>query len=334
MATIIDDQEPADPRPERIDDRARRETRLAPPAMQANRLPSPLVECGCGDCYDAFVDPLAEGGPQVYAADECSEPQPLTVERGAESYLRYQRSAWTDTSQTSTYERARGTYARLLDTDRGLRERYGDALTTVLVTRRLSPLDDDGGWLEPLAIDAQLHNESARRSFTRALRYHLRDFEFEYVGVTATTDSAATPHEHVYLWIEDPDDQVTVDHLAPAIEKHVAKVANAYDDDHPVQADGNHGAVTIRHEPPLVDHVPDRLSEIRTQSDVVDGSIVPVNTRGAQYLASQLPHLVLGDVYDGTTEVQQTRIDGGAIAWASPYDWLRSSSGIDLQPSQ
>jgi hypothetical protein len=63
----------------------------------------------------------------------------------------------------------------------------------------------------------------------------------------------------------------------------------------------------------------------------LDGSsAVPSNTAGAQYLASQLPHLVLGDVYDGTGDVAQARIDGGAIAWAATHKWVRSSSGVDL----
>jgi hypothetical protein len=304
--------EPADPLPALIDSERRRETRIAPPSVRASRLPSPLVE-------------EAENG----------EERPMTVAGAAKTYLKVQRTVWQRDDLTSTYDRAIGTYAGILDTDRQLRDAY-NGLTTALVTRRLSPLDDSGEWLEPLAIERQLHDEAARRSFTRAIRYQLRDYDYQYVGVTAATTTAATPHEHVLIWIDDPDDVVGVEHFRPAIEKHVEKVHNAYDEDHPIQADGRGGAVTIYHDPPLVDHVPDAIDEafdrVRKHSDAVDddATAIPANTAGAQYVASQLPHLVVGDVYDGTRDVDDVRIDGGAIAWASTHNWIRSSQDVSV----
>jgi hypothetical protein len=301
--------EPADPDPRRTDHERRRGMRIAPPSMKVDRLPDPLVT---------------------------DDERPQTVREAAETYLKVQRSNWDSEAYTSAYERARGTYAGLLDADRQCRQEY-DGLTTVLVTRRLSPLDDEGEWLEPLAIESQLHDEAARRSFTRALRYQLRSYDYEYAAITATTESAATPHEHVYLWIDDPEDAIGVEHFEPAVEKHVARVPNAHEDDHQIQAEGNHGAVTIRHDPPLVDHVPDAveddIEQIRAHSEAVGADeSVPVNTAGAQYLASQLPHLVLSGVYDGTVDVhaEDARVDGAAIAWASQYNWLRSSHGLSI----
>jgi len=323
------DSEPADPPLKRLEGSQRRETRIAPPSMDVDRLPTPLVECGCEDCPDSLVDPLADSEAELYAVDRCPEPRPMTVERTSEAYLRYQRAAWNSDRYVSTYERALDTYAGLLDTDRQLQRRF-DRLTTVMVTRRLSPLDDTGEWLPPVAIDAQLHDEAVMRSLTRSLRYHLDGFNFEYVGVTAATDSAATPHEHVFLWIDDPHDGVTVDHVAPALEKHVSKATNAHEGDHEYRDDGSTGAITVRHDPPLVDHVPDEGGAIIEESKASDGGSVPANTAGAQYIASQLPHLVLGDVYESGQDTSQARIDGGAVAWASPWKWTRSSSGIDL----
>jgi len=332
----VDESEPADPSAVRINGSERREVRIASRSLKPSRLPTPLIECGCGECTESLVDPLAESEETVYAANHCPSPQPMTVKRASEAYLRYQRAAWNRPADTSTYERALETYAGLLEADRQLRRDY-DGLTTVMITRRLSPLDDNGGWLPPIAIDSQLQDSAAKRSFTRSIRYHLRGFEFEYLGVTATTDSAATPHEHVLVWIEDPDDTIGVNDVAPALAKHVEKVPNAYEDDHEYADDGSTGAITVRHDPPLVDHVPERMSAVFAESEAVeegqsptDGDRVPVNTAGAQYLASQLPHLAIGDVFESERTVDDVQLDGGAIAWASPWKWRRSSSGIDL----
>lgn len=313
-------REPADPPPSQVNGRTRRHTRIAPPTMKPSRLPTPVVECGCGDCDDA-VDPLADDGTTVYAADECDDAQPMTVKRASEAYLAYQKAAWDADDRTSVYERAQTTYGRLLEADREQQRQFDDDLTTVMVTRRLSPIDDsaDGDeWVHPTTLSNRLHSSTS--AVMDSVRYYLREFDYRYVAVTAMTDSCATPHEHLYLWIVDPHNEVTREHFRAAVEKHVETVAGAFEADH------GRGAITVRHDPPLVDHVPDKATEIMDYTD----DRTPVNTAGAQYLASQLPHLVLGDIYDGTTDVDDARVDGGAVAWAMTHKTVRSSRGITL----
>jgi hypothetical protein len=176
--------------------------------------------------------------------------------------------------------------------------------------------------VSPVALDGRLHGST--QAVARSLRYHLRDFDWEYVAVTAPTDTAATPHEHIYIWADDGDNQITAAMARPAIEQHVEKVADASEEHHRSES------IIIRHDPPLVDHTPDGISRILTESAVADDGRVPVNTAGAQYLASQLPHLVVRDVFDSEREVSDVAIDGGVVGWATPHNWVRSSRGIEL----
>lgn len=145
------------------------------------------------------------------------------------------------------------------------------------------------------------------------------------------TDSAATPHQHILLWVEDPENKLASDMLQPAVDKHVASLATAEHEHH------GDGAITIQHSPDRVDHVPAAYSAIREQTSTVEcgqyGPSVPANTAVAQYVASQLPHLYLGHVLGeshGEQEHLDTHLKGGAVAWASPYETLSSSTGVAL----
>jgi hypothetical protein len=254
----------------------------------------------------------------------------MVVDRARKVYLNYQGAAYNDYSRNSMYARAKGQYAAIMSVDRYLREEY-ESLTTAMLTRRLSPIED-GQWLTPWTLDQRLHDSGLRESVTNALRYQFEPFDWEYIGVTAATDSAATPHEHIYCWIDDPDDEVTVGHLESALQKHLDKCKGAYEDDHEYRRDGSYGAITIRHEPTTVDGPPDSFRKIREyrkeHGGIPEGEPLTANTIGAQYIASQLPHLVLGNVYDGTRDVSDIRIEGAAVAWGTPSKWFRTSGGI------
>jgi hypothetical protein len=244
----------------------------------------------------------------------------MTVQEAAEVYVRYQQSAWNSTNRTSKYEKDIATYGSLLGADRELRLQYDD-LTTVLLSRRLSPISDEE-WITPFEIDERLHGGRANVSVTRSLKYHLREFEYEYVGVTATTDSAATPHEHIYIWIDNPENTITTSDFKAPIDLHI-KHTEATLENH---REGE--AITVEHDPPLVDAEPERVDHIKEKSVTADGGSLLPNTQGAQYLASQLPHLSLAGRFNNTDTIEQVQIDGGAIAWATPHKWLRSSKGI------
>lgn len=131
----------------------------------------------------------------------------------------------------------------------------------------------------------------------------------EWVAVTSPTESAGTPHEHIYLWVDDPDDEVTTAHIVPALEKHLKHCVNAYEQHHKYRTDGSGGAITVRHDP-----------ETKASGQTV----------GAEYVARQLAHLPIADVFDGNRDnPPQAKIEGAALAWASDFKWFRSSSGVD-----
>lgn len=290
------DAEPADP--EHADHDARRDLRLAPDSVKTDSLPDPFI---------------TENG------------RAETVAEAGETYLKIQRSNWDTEGRTSKYEcHLRGLYRQILEADRHFQMRYDD-LTTVILTRRLSPLDGAGDWLTPWECNEMLHGGSVHRSVRRALNYHLGDFEFEWVAVTAPTTSAGTPHEHIYLWVDDPENSVTTDHIKPALEKHLKYCINAHEKHHQYRADGTGGAITVQHDPDLR-----KQSHRKVAKQVMRGNTPPYpNTQGAQYLASQLVHLHVGDYYDShQDDPPQALFEGAALAWASPYNWFRSSEGV------
>jgi len=301
------DSEPADP--EDPDHSARRNTPLIPSSVPLDTLPEPLTE------------------------DENGNRRRPAVSEARTTYMKIHRHLWNKDGRTSGYERHRyEVYPRLLEADRRFRYEY-QGLTTVLLTRRLSPLDDCGDWLTPWECDQMLHEGTEgkiQESIRRALSYHLDQFEFEWVGVTAPTETAGTPHEHIYLWIEDPANQVEVGDITPALEKHVKRCENAESEDHPWDSNADEGAIIIHHSPPLVESPPEKFFDIKEESQVyADAGIVLPNTAGAQYLASQLAHLPLGDYYNQSKDdPSPPLLAGGALAWASPHHWFRPSSGF------
>lgn len=288
--------EPADP--PITDYRARDDLRLAPPTVDVGRIPDPLVD-----------------GERA-----------LTVGEARDVYLKLERSQWQADGHTAKFERHKRYYWRLLEGDRWLQERYDGNLTTAMLTRRLSPLDSAGNWLTPWECDELLHGGTINRDIRRAVNYHLGGFEFEWAAVTSTTRTAATPHEHLYFWIDDPNDEIETDHFSPALDKHIKHCVNAYQDDHSYRADGTDGAITLRHSPPLIEENPDKLL------DVIDGDTpARPNTRGAQYLASQLSHLPVSDACESDNPVpENTELDGGVTAWLSPHQWFRNGGGFPV----
>jgi len=295
------DTEPADP--DTPDHSTRRGLPLAPDSVKPDRLPEPFV---------------TDNGRAV------------TVAEAGETYLKVQRSNWNDDALISKYERHKfETYPRILEADRHFRAEY-DCVTTAMLTRRLSPLDNADRWLTPWECNEMLHGGTVHRSVRNALNYQLDAFRYEWLAVTAPTRSAGTPHEHIYLWIDDPEDAVTTDHIAPARDKHLKYCTNAYEKHHRYRADGTGGAITVQHDPDLIEFVPDEFFSIaeNSQTYAKTGKVL-ANTAGAQYLASQLAHLPVGDYYQNQWEnPAQILFEGAALAWASPYNWFRTSGGV------
>jgi hypothetical protein len=173
-----------------------------------------------------------------------------------------------------------------------------------------------------------INNSLLLKQVRQAVNYQLRDFDFNYMRLTAVTESAATPHEHRYLWIEDPDNEIDVGHFTSALQKHIDMWPNAKKKHHPYDAGGNEGAITVRHEPPLVDEEPDKMQKVRHGSKQFEGVDSRLwNTQGAQYIASQLPHMEIWNKFDHEADSKDTLLEGGAIAKATSSKWFGASNG-------
>jgi len=349
------DTEPADP--DHVDHEQRRQTRIAPSYRDTETIPAPYLECGCGEC-PARYDPLAdEMDPDSHAfgdildrstlGDECPESRPVTVERAAEIYYRYQLAAYHREDWTSRLERVSDDYGRYMAGERRLLDDI-DSPSTALLSLRLSPLEGgsgsvrdnyeikptnstrqqtttETGWIEPTRLDDRINDSWA--TVRRQLSRHLSEFgEWQYVTVTATTTSAATPHQHILLYVSDPDDALTVDHLRPAIESYVSNTTGATSKDHGVTA-GESDAAVVQHDPDRVGYNASQVRHIQSEMDV---ETFKANTEGMAYLLTQRPAWTLRRLIDGQTtrEEEQIALEGAAIERVSANDWIGSSRGF------
>lgn len=308
------ESEPADP--DKIDHSVRETLRLGT-MSRCDNLPKPLWECGCGNCLPV-VDSLASTNTGIEqeckAFDICDSPRPVTVKKAEEIYTKYVIANYSR-DKTSKYERNRQrTYPRILSVDRSFSEKYN--LTTAMITRRVSPVDKGGGFFRPLELNYWLLRDTVQQKVLKRLRYYLDRFEWSYTRVVAGTKSAATPHEHIYLWINDPKNAVDHKMLAPAIDAHVKFCPIAERKHHQHGSNVDDGAIEIRHTPPLA-------TDAAQKRDTTDRAC----TRGAMYLATQLPHMAVGNLLAGSgRNPQSTLLQAGAISWASPYNWFGMSN--------
>jgi hypothetical protein len=312
--------EPADPDPDEVDYSQRNKTRLTPhPSGLTNA--KTVSECGCDNCHK-IVDPLYDGrwnniAEKFYALDICEDPIAMKVRKAKEAYIRYQGRLYHSESHTSAYERHRyGIYPKILNADRHFLNNF-EGLTTVLLTRRIQPTDKNDQWIEPATLDAMLHNSYLMRRINEVAHYRLKkvkDLNYEYIRVTAPTESTATPHEHRYFYIEDPNNKVTIDDFRHIIDEHTENCANAMRKHHQVN-EGSHDAVNVRYDPPVVD---DKYASDGTR-----------HTAGSQYLVSQLAHLPLGDKLDSATDdPNEPLLEGGMLGWATQSQWFGASNGV------
>lgn len=318
------DTEPADPSLDTVQITERSRVPVAPSDLSVSKIPKYVIECDCGECA-GYVDPLDDARTPFYAKETCPTPGVMTVKRARSAYLAYQIAAYRDESMTSAYERDLMTYARICEADRQFQRDY-EELTTALLSTRLSPLDD-GEWQSPVALERRL-SQSRDGILRRLRRTHLADFEWQYVRLTAGTDHCATPHDHYLFWIEDSDDDIGVSNFESAIEHHVDTVAGAFERHHQYAPDGSEGAITVQHDAATTDTVPVKFMEIADWSDTTDGDWFPDSTSVAKYVATQLPHLSLGDYLADERDVSAADLDAAVSKLASPRDWFAASRGV------
>jgi hypothetical protein len=265
--------------------------------------------------------------PEVLRGPFVEGGEALTVGEARDSYCKIERSNYHSDNPKEQAKCKKGLkkYWRILEGGRRLRERYGDRLTMGMVTRRLSPLDDSGEWLTPWECNEMLHGGAIHRSMRDAWRYQLKNYNYKWVRVTAGTRTAGTPHEHILFWVEDGDDEITVDHFSTTLDKHLDHCQNAYEKHHTYRQDGTDGAITVQHSPSLLDTDPEKMAHLLVHTDAPPRR----NTAGAQYLASQLSHVQMLDYFDSKkADPVDPLIDGAAIAWSSSHNWFRACDGF------
>jgi hypothetical protein len=184
--------------------------------------------------------------------------------------------------------------------------------TTVLISLRQSPTKS-GLLVTPYTLLRDLKN-----AWGEARDYIPRDCGDRLMGYIWTltgTEEWATPHVHCYLYYHDAEDEVTHEDFAPLVHEFISSSTYAATDAHlgadcsdgetitdscPADADIPlaDGVVSIEHDPLRVnpdhlatdvntDNVFKRLSrDPRGVKRLSDGDI---QTRGAVYVASQLP---------------------------------------------
>jgi hypothetical protein len=266
---------------------------------------------------DARTRPFAPG----YAADDLPESliengEVVSVDEAISTYLRFNRSNQNSDNRTSRYERSRQyQYPRILESDRQFQEQY--SLTTVTLTRKIDPLSETDELLTPWELDARLNGGSVRGAIGDALRYQLRDFDWEWVGVTTPEELSGAPEEHLHLWIDDPDNIVTTDFFDTAWQRHIDNCTTVPDE--------RGRAIEVATDPSLVDYVPEETASIMTHSEAVE--VRP--TDSAYSVAKQLPDLIVGDYYsEDHDNPPDTLLEGAAAGWAVTHEWYRTSRGL------
>ncbi|WP_423751095.1 hypothetical protein [Salinirarus marinus] len=214
--------------------------------------------------------------------------------------------------RTSKLRQARQRYAKLRDADAYFKIDM-TGVTTVMISLRQSPVDPETGRV----VTPYQQGEDLFQNMTAvmdSIRYALsqkRGFDVEWARIISATRQWATPHCHLYLWVDDPHDVVDSEWFRPAVAKFVERTPRASWESHDVER----GTVTVEHDPP---RATDTYGEVGVVNSLRD--IPP--TAGCVYLGSQLPHFALA----GDTE--PWHIDRAVGAWVSSRNWFATSRGF------
>jgi hypothetical protein len=325
------DPEPSDP--PWVNQEARRSTRLLEPAsdtqLDLSHIPKPLLECGCQEGCPDHVDPLGPNSMfKLYAADVCESPRPMTLEKARKVYLSYKRAEMNREGHTSDLEYVRGLYGNIMDAERQLMDSLSQP-STLFLSLRQSPIRENAGrreWISPLRLCERLHSPWKR--VYDALRDGTSEFQrWEYITVKSFTSSCATPHMHILWYVEDPDDELSLEVGKTAVRRYVEANPLASEKFHPVN-EGESDAAVIEHD---VSRGCDRVDQ-SNYADVLenrDGEPFKPNSEALIYMMSQLSSWVL-TLFDGSSDIHRTSplVDGAVIDWASTHDTWTSSMGF------
>jgi|GEM_PF-6998818 len=244
---------------------------------------------------------------------DCPSPVPVTIAGARRIYRHAVGPLHADGAKGNAVDRALGKYRQLMRADSAiLRSADGedtyqtsvnDDETTALVSLRLSPTDDEGRLVTPYELLRDV------RTAWKEARDNLPDGgdspeRVAYYWIITGTDDWATAHVHCYLWFLDPRGAVAEDDFETVVRTfHDHSQWSAYDAHLEPNTDAvrfmsggervaedqlTDGVVRVEHAPLLAD--PERLAD-DLPDRVEDGH--DAQSRGAIYVATQLPHLAL-----------------------------------------
>lgn len=274
----------------------------------------PAHDCGCGGTF------CNASAMNLNMANVCDEPTVPTMNFARKQFQRLIQ--WGHDRQDGLgIERANAQYARLLHGDRRLQERYDD-VTTILLTFRLSPTTDEKRLRPPLVMHDQLAGTWRKVYQRMSGRYGILDgYEYEYAKVYSGTETFATPHLHVLIHANDPDNGLTPNDFERTITAHTDEYEHAEPGHHTIHPDGDDGAVRLSHEPLSAVAVGfDRyLREDDPQGETV--------TAGAVYLASQIPRMLVRPAVKNDAQIERWKWHTATWGWASSKPTVGTSHG-------
>lgn len=232
-----------------------------------------------------------------------SRDEDTTREQAVQNQYAELRGRVAATEANGWQRNSRKKYRRIVETDRRCQSEFTD-LTTCMLSLRQSP-QVSGEWVPPLALLREL-SETVRSYVIPALRRAI-SHDFEYCVVLAGTENFATPHAHVYLWIDGTISPEAVSHV---VEGYTDRCKYAPDD-----GTGNalEDVCTVQQSPQLADEETYHRHNERG-----------FPTRGAVYVASQIPNVAHPD------EASEAALLHGAVAdrFEKSAAWLSQGSTV------
>jgi hypothetical protein len=197
-------------------------------------------------------------------------------------------------------------YAKTQALERGLRERWGRLLHTVMLTLSATTTDDDGNPRPPLEHLEDLLSswEAVRRALSRVLD----DREWEYVAIIEPHKSGYA-HIHLGVFVKGP---VVREQFQPVMDAHLRNSGGAGPEAHEITDDDDESAVSVRR------------------------SSHPSRQDGVENLGAYLASYMAGEYGAEATEMPEHVQRFYALMWASGRQWFRPSNGAQelMQPPE
>jgi hypothetical protein len=248
------------------------------------------------------------------------ESRPMTWAEAREKQLHHLIGARNSALQNGWTPNPNRQYRRIVNTCRMCQQEYDD-LHTVMLSLRLSPTTNH--WLPPGIMFDAVWDAWRKRAKDRLRRFLDKNAgRWEYVEVIAGTDYFASPHYHIYVWVDGAVKPSDFEHV---VDAYVADCPFAPDDGTGHDIEGR--AVIVRG-PDDQEYATDHA--VRDDLNAEHG----VPTKGAVYVAGQIPNLVEYDQYTDDDGKVKARIDPprhvldhGVTADASTHTAVSFSQG-------